>query len=64
MHRLTLSHDDKKLAGVCGGIAEYLGVDSTIVRLALVLVAVFTAVFPALLGYLAAWVIMPAPQRT
>ena len=32
--RLHKSTGDKKIAGVCGGIAEYLGVDSTIVRLA------------------------------
>lgn len=35
--RLTLSSADRKIAGVCGGIAEYLGIDPTIVRVAFVL---------------------------
>ncbi|MDO5036747.1 MAG: PspC domain-containing protein [Tissierellia bacterium] len=31
--RLTRSSSDRYIAGVCGGVAEYLGIDSTIVRL-------------------------------
>ena len=38
--RLHKSLKDKKVAGVCGGIAEYLGVDPTIVRLAFALMVV------------------------
>ena len=34
--KLVLSDSDKKIAGVCGGIAEYFGIDSTIVRIAAV----------------------------
>ncbi len=34
---LRKSYSDRKISGVCGGIAEYLGIDSTIVRLALFL---------------------------
>ena len=37
--RIHKSAKDKKLAGVCGGIAEYLGVDPTIIRLAWALLA-------------------------
>lgn len=33
MNKLYLSQKDKKLCGVCGGIAEYFGIDSTIIRL-------------------------------
>ena len=32
-NRLYRSESDKKIAGVCGGIAEYFGIDSTIIRL-------------------------------
>ncbi len=35
--KLYKSRTDRKLAGVCGGIAEYLEIDSTLVRLALVI---------------------------
>ena len=31
--KLYLSRTDKKLAGVCGGVAKYFGIDSTIIRL-------------------------------
>lgn len=57
--RLTLSVTDKKIAGVCGGIAEYFGVDATLVRvIAVVLALCFGG---GLLAYLLAWVIMPKP---
>jgi len=59
MKRLHLSSADKKIAGVCGGIAEYLEVDSTIVRLVVVLLALITAVIPVCVGYVIAWIITP-----
>jgi phage shock protein PspC (stress-responsive transcriptional regulator) len=59
MKRLYLSDTDKKIAGICGGIAEYLEVDSTIVRLIVVLLALLSAVVPACLAYLVAWLIVP-----
>lgn len=55
--RLYKSIKDKKIAGVCGGIAEYLNVDSTIVRLiCIVLVFGWGA---GLLAYIVAALIMP-----
>lgn len=60
--KLYLSQTDKKLAGVCGGIAEYFNVDSTMVRLAWVLITILSGIFPGLLAYIiAAIVIPPAP---
>jgi phage shock protein C len=59
MKRLYLSTTDKKIAGVCGGLAEYMEVDSTVVRLATVVVAVITGVAPLVIGYLIAWFIIP-----
>lgn len=59
MTRLTKSYD-RKVSGVLGGIAEYMGVDPTIVRIAYVLLAVFTAVFPCLIAYIIAAIIMPS----
>ena len=59
MKRLYLSSTDKKLAGLCGGIAEYQGVDSTIVRLLAVMLALITAVFPFCLAYVIAWILVP-----
>jgi phage shock protein C len=68
--RLMRSATDSKIAGVCGGIAEYLEIDSTVVRLIWV-IAVFLPVpiFPAIVGYIVGWIIMPlapaaAPSAT
>jgi phage shock protein PspC (stress-responsive transcriptional regulator) len=62
--RLTRSLIDRKLAGVCGGIAEYLAVDSTAVRVAwIVLTIVPGAVVLGLAAYLVGWLIMPTSSR-
>ena len=57
--RLMRSSVDSKIAGVCGGIAEYMDVDSTVVRLVWVLITFFTGIVPGLLAYLVAWLVMP-----
>ena len=57
--RLTLSVTDKKLAGVCGGLAEYFGVDATLVRLIAVVLTLLGG--SGLLIYGIAWIIMPKP---
>jgi len=59
MKRLRRSSTDRKIAGVCGGLAEYFEVDPTIVRLVVVAVALVTAVIPMLVGYLLSWIIIP-----
>ncbi|MBC2639544.1 MULTISPECIES: PspC domain-containing protein [unclassified Rhodococcus (in: high G+C Gram-positive bacteria)] len=53
------SDNQKMLAGVCGGIAEYFSVDVNLVRL-LTVVATFVTGGTAALVYLAAWMLMPA----
>jgi len=57
--RLLRSATDIKIAGVCGGLAEYAGLDPTIVRLLWALVTFCTGIIPGLVVYLVAWVIMP-----
>jgi len=59
MKRLYLAETDRKLGGVCGGIAEYLEVDPTVVRLLAVVVDLLTGVIPGLVGYFIAWMIIP-----
>lgn len=57
MRKLYKSQTDKKLCGVCGGIAEYLGIDSTIVRLIwAILIACYGT---GLLVYIIAALVMP-----
>ncbi|MGE5351138.1 MAG: PspC domain-containing protein [Acidobacteriota bacterium] len=50
---------NKIIAGVCGGIAEWLGWDPTIVRIAYVLISIFSAAFPGILVYIILWIVMP-----
>ena len=55
--RLTRSSSDKMIAGVCGGVARHLGLDSTLVRIALVALVLFGGA--GVLVYLAGVVLMP-----
>lgn len=50
---------DKMIAGVCGGIAEWLGWDPTLVRIGYVLLSIFSAAFPGILIYIVLWVVTP-----
>ncbi len=59
MTKLYRSRSDKKLAGLCGGLAEMLDVDPTIVRLAVVFTCFVTGVIPVVITYLVAWWIVP-----
>jgi phage shock protein C len=47
------------LAGVCGGIAEYFGVDPTVIRVLYMVLSLFTAAFPGLLLYILLMILMP-----
>jgi len=57
--RLVRSRNDKLLAGICGGLANYLDIDPTIIRVLYVLATLFTVVFPGVLIYLIMWIIVP-----
>ena len=58
--RLTRSVTDAKVAGVCGGIAEYLGLDATFVRVGWIVLSVLPGcIVGGILAYLAAWLIVP-----
>lgn len=58
--RLTRSVVDSKIAGVCGGIAEYLGIDSTVARLAWAILAVVPGgIVGGVVAYVFAWLIIP-----
>jgi phage shock protein C len=56
--QLVRYRDDRMVAGVCSGLAAYLGVDVTVVRLLTVLGAIFSFGTVAL-AYVVAWVLMP-----
>lgn len=58
VHRLTKSRTDKKISGVCGGLAKYLGINSTIVRIIFV-AAMLLGYGSFLLVYIAMAIVMP-----
>ena len=59
--RLTRS-TDRRLGGVCGGLADYFGIDPTLVRITFVVLAIVSLGFGALLLYGVLWAIMPEPD--
>lgn len=57
--KLFRSANNRILAGVCGGVGEYLDIDPTVVRVVYVLLSLLTA-FTGLLVYIVLWLIIPA----
>ena len=57
--KLTRSSSDCMLSGVCGGIAGYLEIDSTIVRLVYALVTICSVGFPCIILYILMHFIVP-----
>jgi phage shock protein C len=56
--RLTRSKD-KMLAGVLAGIADYLNIDPTVIRILYVVLSIASIGFPGLVAYLIMWIIIP-----
>jgi phage shock protein PspC (stress-responsive transcriptional regulator) len=56
---LRRSRRNKMIAGVCGGLAEWLGWDATLVRVLYVAISIFSAAFPGILVYVILWLLMP-----
>ena len=61
-HALVRSRRHRMIAGVCGGLAEWLGWDPTLVRILYVVVSVLSAAFPGILVYVILWLLMPERQ--
>ncbi len=59
MKRLVRSTTDVMLAGVCGGLAQYIGMDSTIVRIIWAVASLFTGGFLGIIAYFICAVIIP-----
>ena len=56
---LARTRSDKMIAGVCGGLARYLGWSAGRVRVVYLLLTLLSAAFPGILAYLALWYLMP-----
>ena len=60
---LQRSRHHRMIAGVCGGLADWLGWSPTVVRIAYVLLSVLSAGFPGIIVYLILWLAMPKAPR-
>ncbi len=62
MKKYYRSKNDQRLAGICGAIGEIYKVDSNLVRIGTIFVALLTHIFPVVITYLIAWLILPEGQ--
>jgi phage shock protein C len=56
LHR---SRDHRIIAGVCGGIADWLGWSPTVVRILYVIISAASVAFPGIIAYIILWFLMP-----
>jgi phage shock protein C len=62
MEKKLFRSSNKMLAGVCGGIAEYMGIDPTVVRVIYAVLTIFSAAFPGLLLYIILMLLIPQAE--
>ena len=63
--RLVRPKAERKIAGVCAGLAEYFDLDVTLVRVLWLVVTFFSGIIPGIVGYVVAWIVMPEePEYT
>jgi len=57
--RLMRSRSNRKIGGVCAGLAEYLELDTSLVRILWFFITLACGIFPGIVVYLIAWIIIP-----
>jgi phage shock protein C len=58
--KLTRSEENKMIGGVCAGFGDYFEIDHTLVRLIFVALGLMTVLFPMIIFYIIAWIVIPA----
>ena len=64
MKKLYRSTENKKIAGIFGGLGEIFDIDPTLLRLIFVFIGFLTAVIPLVLAYLVGWIIIPKGKES
>jgi phage shock protein C len=59
MKRIYRSQEDKKIAGILGGLGELFDIDPTLLRLLFVFIGLATGIIPLAVAYLVGWIIIP-----
>lgn len=60
---LTRSTSNRMISGICGGVGQWLGIDATLVRVAVVIATFFTAIFPGIVIYAILSFVIPPDDR-
>jgi phage shock protein PspC (stress-responsive transcriptional regulator) len=63
MKRIYRSQEDKKIAGILGGLGELFDIDPTLLRLLFVFIGLATGVIPLIVAYLVGWIIIPVGKN-
>lgn len=61
--KLYRSASQKMIGGVCAGLADYMDIDISLVRLVFVALVLVTAIFPMVLFYVIAWIVVPFKEE-
>ena len=61
--KLTRSEENKMIGGVCAGFGDYFDIDHTLVRFIFVALSLMTVMFPMLVFYVVAWIVIPAAEK-
>ena len=59
MKKLYRSEENRKIAGICGGLGEMFSFDPTLIRLLFVFIDLVTGILPLIIVYLVGWIILP-----
>lgn len=59
MKKLYRSKKERKISGICGGLAEYFEIDPVMVRLIVILLCLVTGIFPIIIAYIIGIIIIP-----
>ncbi len=62
--KLYRSSKQRMIAGICGGLAEYFDMDVNIMRLLFVAVSLLSVLFPMVIFYIIAWIIVPEKEQS
>jgi len=62
--KLYRSSKQRMIAGICGGLAEYFDMDVNIMRLLFVAISLLSVLFPMVIFYIIAWIIVPEKETS
>ncbi len=57
--RLMRSKNNRMVAGICGGIGEYFGIDANIIRVVWIVITALSGFLPGILAYVLVWLVVP-----